>query len=204
MAPKLVTYSKKDHIAWITLNRPENGNSINLAMAQEVAEICAQINGDEEVYLAVISGAGHFFCTGGDAPQLICPADDSGSAVRFTPAEAIGRIDRPTLAAINGDALGMGLEIALACDMRLSSKKARLGLPQIIEGQIPMDGGTQRLTRIVGKAKALELLLTGEIIDASAAYEIGLVNKIFPPASLMTEVAQGHGLASGSGVTAGG
>jgi enoyl-CoA hydratase len=176
MTTSPVLYTKKDHVGWITLNRPEAGNRVDLVMAQEVAAICAQINGDEEVYLAVITGAGDFFCCGGDTAQLVHAADSGGSPPKFTPAEAIGRIDRPTLAALNGDALGIGLEIALACDIRLASDKAHLGLPQITEGQIPIDGGTQRLARIVGKSKALEMVLTGEIIDAPAAYEMGLVN----------------------------
>jgi enoyl-CoA hydratase len=179
MAGNLVLFHKKDHIGYVTLNSPETGNRLSLEMIQELAEVCAQINGDEDVYLAVITGAGEVFCSGegGD----VTPG-------RYSAAEAAAGIDRPTLAALNGDAIGDGLELALACDLRISSKKARMGLPQITRGRIPLDGGTQRLSRIVGKGKALEIVLTGEIIDAQAAFEIGLVNKVVGGDTLNTEV----------------
>jgi enoyl-CoA hydratase len=102
--------------------------------------------------------------------------------------EAIAAINQPTIAAINGDAIGEGLEIALSCDLRIASGKARFGLPQIIERRIPMNGGTQRLPRIVGKGKALEMVLTGEIIDARTAFEVGLVNKVVDHDNLQSEV----------------
>jgi enoyl-CoA hydratase len=105
----------------------------------------------------------------------------------MSPAEAIAGIDRPTIAALNGDAFGQGLELALACDIRIAASEVKLGLPQILEGHIPVDGGTQRLARIVGKGKALEMVLTGEIIDAQEALEIGLVNRVFSRDDLVAE-----------------
>ncbi len=95
-------------------------------------------------------------------------------------AAAVASIDRPVIAAINGDALGQGLELALSCDIRLASDRARFGFPQVASGLIPMDGGTQRLPRLVGKGKALELILTAETISAEEAFEIGLVSKVVP------------------------
>jgi enoyl-CoA hydratase/carnithine racemase len=188
MARKVILYSKKDHVGWITLNRPEEGNRIDLPMAQELADVCSQMNGDEDVYLAVISGTGEAFCAGGDIQQLVRAGDSDGLPSKYSPAEAVASIDRPTLAAIDGEAVGEGLELALACDLRIASDKAWFGLPQIKDGRIPMDGGTQRLSRIVGKGKALEMVLTGDIIDAPAALEIGLVNRIVNRESLISEV----------------
>lgn len=188
MAKKLILYTAKDHIGWITLNRPEDGNRTDPPMAQELAEICAQINGDEDIYLAVITGAGNNFCRGGEVRQTASTGDSDSLPVKYSPAEAVASVDRPTLAAIDGEAVGEGMELALACDLRIASDQARLGLPQITKGQIPVDGGTQRLPRLVGKGKALEMVLTGAIIDARTALEIGLVNRVVEQDRLIPEV----------------
>jgi enoyl-CoA hydratase/carnithine racemase len=182
MAEQSVLYNKKDHIGWIILNRPQTGNRFDLVMAKELAEICVQINGDQDVYAVFLTGAGTAFCTGGDfsLPEV--------NVSRVSPSEAIAALNSPIIAVVNGDAIGLGLELALACDLRLAADTARLGLPEIIEGQIPMNGGTQRLSRIVGKGKALEMVLTGEIMDAQAAFEIGLVNKVVKTIDLNSEV----------------
>jgi enoyl-CoA hydratase/carnithine racemase len=103
-------------------------------------------------------------------------------------AEPIARMDRPVIAAIQGDALGQGLEMVLACDIRIATEISRFGLPQIREGLIPWNGGTQRLARLVGRGKALEMIFAGETIDAREAYRVGLVNKILPPQELMSTV----------------
>ncbi len=169
-----IVYSQKDHIACVALSRPDEGNTVNSLMSQELGEVCDRINQDDGVYVVVITGAGGTFCAGGE--------DISGG-----PAVAIAGIDRPVIAAINGDALGEGLEIALSCDIRLASNNARLGLPQVTRGRIPLDGGTQRLPRIVGRGKALELLLTGDIITAEDALEMGLVSRVLPPEVLEKE-----------------
>jgi enoyl-CoA hydratase len=188
MPENVILYDKRDHIGYIKLNSPETGNRINLTMAQELAEVCSQANGDENVYLVILTGSGESFCSGGDEEQLINSSGDEGVSHIISPAEAVAAIDRPTLAVINGDAIGSGLELALACDLRMASDRSHFGLPQITMGGIPMDGGTQRLSRIVGKGQALELVLTGDIIDARAALEIGLVNKVISHDSLIQEV----------------
>ncbi len=171
-----VLYTKKGHIARITLNRPDAGNKLDAAMAAGLAEACARAARDDDIYVVVLTGAGKVFCNGGDlTPDLPHPA------------EAIAAIDRPVIAAINGDAIGAGLELALAADIRLATENTRLSLPQLSQGQIPSGGGTQRLPRIVGRGKALELILTGEEITAAAALEIGLVSRVVPPEKMAGE-----------------
>jgi enoyl-CoA hydratase/carnithine racemase len=187
MPNSLVLYSKKDHVGYVTLNHPENGNRIGLPMAQELTEICQQLNQDEEVYVVMLTGAGEAFCLGGDEKALINLEEKENLPPKFSPSEIIAGLDRPVLAALNGDTLGRGLELALACDIRIASDKAKLGLPQITEGYIPVDGGTQRLSRIAGKAKALEMVLTGEVIRATEALEVGLVNKVVSSENLASE-----------------
>lgn len=175
-----IIYTKKDHVAHITLNRPEVGNIINRQLAQEVEDACCQVNQDDDIYVVVITGAGDkAFCGGSELEDL-----NSACSV----ARAVASVDQPVIAAINGDALGQGLELALSCDIRLASDKAQFGLPQVAQGRIPVDGGTQRLPRIVGKGKALELVLTAEIISANEAFEIGLVHKVVPEKDLASEV----------------
>ena len=174
-----VIYTKKDRIAYITLNRPEANNIINQQLAQELADVCRQINQDNDIYVVIITGAGdRAFCEGSELEQ-VSPA--------YNIAAAIASIDQPVIAAINGDALGPGLELALSCDIRLASDKARFSFPQVAMGIIPMYGGTQRLPRIVGKGKALELILTAETINADEAFRIGLVNKVMAKEELASE-----------------
>jgi len=192
-----IIYTKKDHIAHITLNRPEVENIINQQLAQELEEVCRGINQDDNIYVVVITGAGdRVFCGGSELERLI-QAGNTGeisslklkdSGTKYSVATAIASIDRPVIAAINGDALGQGLELVLSCDIRLASARARLGFPQVALGLIPMDGGTQRLPRLVGRSKALELILTAETISAEQALEIGLVSKVVPQENLASEV----------------
>ncbi len=168
-------YNKKDHVAYITLNRPEVDNILNQQLAQEIDDICSRINQDDDIYVVVITGAGdRAFCCGSEGKTDV--------------ATSIASIDCPVLAGINGDALGEGLEMALSCDIRLASDKARFGLPQVAAGLIPMNGGTQRLPRLIGKGKALELILTAETINANEALETGLVSKVIPQENLVSEV----------------
>jgi len=175
MPGKTVIYHKKEHIARITLNRAASGNRLNEAMAGELVDICYRINREDDVYVVILTGAGDVFCAGGEPDGL-----------PYLPAQAIAEIDRPVIAAINGDALGEGLELALSCDIRIAADKARFGLPQITGGMIPGDGGTQRLPRIVGQGKALELLFTGEAVNAAEALATGLVSRVVSGSALMS------------------
>jgi enoyl-CoA hydratase len=172
-----VQYIKTGHIGYITFNQTDAG------LASELAEISAAINGDEEIYAVVVRADGHFFR---DAAYLANTEENEVSIAR--PAASLGEITRPTVAALNGDVIGAGLEIALACDMRIAVENARFGMPQIKFGRIPTDGGTQRLARLVGKGKAMEMILTGELIGASEAIDIGLVNKVVKSESLASEI----------------
>jgi len=170
-----VTFATKDNVAWITLDRPEAQNRITQVMVEELEGICDKINQDSSIYVVILTGSGSVFCAGAEGGNPV------GAAA------AIARVCPPVIAAINGDALGPGLELALAGDIRLAAGHARLGLPQVASGLIPVDGGTQRLARIVGRGKALELTLTASIITASEALEIGLVSKVVPGEKLMAD-----------------
>ena len=172
-----VIYTKEDHIAYLTLNRPEADNAINQQLAQELETICSQIDQDDDIYVIIVTGAGNkAFCGGGELASL-----ESSS---YGAATAIAGLSQPVIAVINGHALGQGLELALSCDIRLASEKAKFNLPQVAKGLIPRDGGTQRLSRIVGKGKALELILTADVIDAEEALAIGLVNRVMAQGEL--------------------
>jgi enoyl-CoA hydratase len=174
-----IIYTQKDHIAHLTLNRPELNNIINQQLVQELEDVCHQINQDNDIYVVIITGAGDkAFCGGSELDQEI---------TSYSPTTAIASLSQPVIAAINGDALGQGLELALSCDIRLASDKAKFSFPQVAKGLIPIDGGTQRLPRIVGKGKALELILTAETIDANEALAIGLVNKVIAKEELAAE-----------------
>ena len=171
-----VGYTKRDRIARITLNRPDADNVINQQLAQELMEVCSLINGDNDIYVVIIGAAGNgAFCAGSELElqlqdgNIITDSYHSALAQLNVP-QAVADIDRPVLAAVNGDALGQGLELVLGCDVRLASSTARFGLPQVTSGIMPLAGGTQRLPRLIGRGKALEMILTAEIIDAEAKY----------------------------------
>ncbi|MFC2051193.1 enoyl-CoA hydratase/isomerase family protein [Chloroflexota bacterium] len=188
-----IIYTRKDHIAYLTINCPEADNVINLQLAQEMQEVCCGINQDDNIYVVVITGAGDkVFCGGSELERLL----QAGNTVSNLQPSAlagvkvvtsIASIDRPVIAAVNGDAWGVGLEVALSCDIRLVSQQARFGFPEVASGLIPMGGGTQRLPRIIGRAKALELILTAETISAEEALEIGLVSQVVAQESLASE-----------------
>jgi len=171
-----IVYESKDHISWITINRPEAGNTITLELAQEIKDICSKINEDDDVYVVVIIGAGE---------KVFCGGMEGETSTNV--ATAIASINKPVIAAVNGYAIGEGFELVLSCDIRIASDTASFKLPQIASGTIPMNGGTQRLPRLIGKGKAIELILTGETIDAAEAFNIGLVSKVVPYQELEKE-----------------
>lgn len=169
VAYKNILYEKKGKIGYLTLNRPDFGNSVNRVMADELKLCCQTTSQDEDVWVVVLTGMGDTFCTSADAED---------SSIPKIAADAIAGLKTPVIAAINGDALGAGLELTLACDLRFSVDSARFGITDVSNGCIPSGGGTQRLPRIVGKGKALEMVLTAMLIDCEEAYRIGLVNQI--------------------------
>jgi enoyl-CoA hydratase/carnithine racemase len=182
MPYRTIKYLKKGHVARITLNRPAAGNAVNRLMAQEIDEVFGRMKGDGRIYTVIVTGAGDAFCKFGEGERGEIPPTGA--------AEIIARYGRPVIAAINGDAIGEGLEIALSCDIRIASDRARFGLTQLAYGRIPADGGTQRLPRIVGRGKALELLLTADIVTAAEALEMGLVSKVVAPEALEKEAEE--------------
>lgn len=180
-----IIYQVARGIATITLNRPRANNTINVSLAQELADTCSFISQDDSVRVVILTGAGKVFSAGTDLSpgRRASPASTLPRA-----ADTLSRLRCPVIAAINGDATGQGLELALAADIRIAAETARLGLPHIASGIIPWDGGTQRLPRLIGRARALEMLLTGAVVTALEAAAMGLVNRVVPPAELLSIV----------------
>jgi enoyl-CoA hydratase len=178
-------------VAIVTINRPKVLNALNTQTIAELRQVMHVLQQDATIRAIVLTGSGEkSFVAGADINELavLSPAEGkeharSGQAVF----DFIERMGKPVVAAINGFALGGGCELAMACTVRIAADTARLGQPEINLGIIPGYGGSQRLPRLVGKGVALELLLTGEMVSASRAYEIGLVNKVVPAADLLSE-----------------
>ncbi len=189
MAYENLLYEKKDQIGYITFNRPKLLNALNRKTMEELGELLSQAREDAEVRALILTGAGEkAFVAGADINELAqrTPVDGKefsifGQGV-FHMLETLGK---PSIAAINGYALGGGCELALACTIRLASRTAKLGQPEVKLGIIPGYGGSQRLARLCGKGVAHELVLTGEMISADEALRIGLVNHVYEPAELM-------------------
>ena len=186
-----ILYEKKEGIATVTLNRPKSMNALNVQILEELSHVFAEMNGDTEIKVAIITGSAKFFGAGADISEMKDIATPLDAQRYFRTVrkafQKIEEMEKPIIAAVSGLALGGGCEIALACDLRIAAENAVFGLPEIKIGVLPGGGGTQRLPRLVGMTKAKELLYTGEFINAEEAYRIGLVNRIVPLDSLMTE-----------------
>ena len=181
-------YEKKERIAYITLNRPEALNALNPDVIQELSQALTDFRDDSQLLVAIITGAGErAFCAGADIATTIPMLKSMRSEWWRLPATIFRGLDvwKPIIAAINGHALGGGLELALSCDIRIAAEKATFGVPEVTLGLIPGFGGTQRLPRVIPTAIAAEMLLTGRSINAQEAYRIGLVNKVVPLPELM-------------------
>lgn len=194
MVYETIIYEKRGSIACITLNRPRFSHAINARMAEELRDVCTKIGEDEVIKAVIITGAGEeYFSSGSELEGLTRKREglDAGTVAellnRHRVAQYIAQLECPVIAAINGDALGQGLELTLSCDIRLAVEKATLGLEQVSRGIIPWDGGTQRLARIVGRGKAVEMILLGKPIDAFEAQRVGLVSKVVPSQELMSQ-----------------
>src|SRR5579863_8835426 len=184
-----IIYEKKDAIAYITFNRPKVLNALNRKTVEELHEALLDARGDESVRVLILTGAGEkAFVAGADINELAQQTPVNGKEFSifgqgvFHLLETMGK---PSICAINGFALGGGCELALSCTIRIASKTAKLGQPEVKLGIIPGYGGTQRLSRLVGKGMTHELCLTGEMISAEEALRIGLVNHIYEPAELL-------------------
>jgi enoyl-CoA hydratase len=185
---------KSEGIATITLNRPDALNAWSTELAQEFSEAMEDVRNDESVKVIIITGAGEkAFSAGADIKAMkgmTALKARELSNMGYKICNAIEAIEKPVIAAINGYALGGGMEVSMACDFRVASDKARMGQTEINIGLIPGWGGTQRLTRLVGKARAKELVYTGKIINADTAHQWGLVNMVVTATELMTAVRQ--------------
>src|SRR6267378_6334619 len=182
----------RDGIARITINRPEKLNALDRQTMQEIDGAVAAAGEDPSVGVLIVTGAGErAFVAGADIGELSSQTPVEGTAYARAGQAVLNRLERlgkPSIAAINGYALGGGLELAMACTLRLAAESARLGQPEVALGIIPGYGGTQRLARLIGAGRALDLILTGEPIDAREAHRLGLVNRVVPGIELAAAV----------------
>jgi enoyl-CoA hydratase len=183
-----VLYESHGGIARLTINRPEKLNALDRQTMVEIDQAVAAAGGDASVGVLIVTGAGEkAFVAGADISELASQTPVEGAAYARRGQDVLDRLERlgkPSIAAINGYALGGGLELAMACTLRLAAETAKLGQPEVALGIIPGYGGTQRLSRLVGAGRALEMLLSGDPIDAREAHRIGLVNRVVPQAEL--------------------
>jgi enoyl-CoA hydratase len=191
---KYIIYEKSEGIATITLNRPEALNAISKEVIDEVLQALEDVKNDENVRVVVLTGAGEkAFSAGADIKEMKDFNALKGRELSLRGerlCRALENLEKPVIAAINGYALGGGLEVAMACDLRIASERARMGQTEINIGLIPGWGGTQRLTRLIGRTKAKELIFTGKMIDAKTAEQLGIVNMVFPAEEFREKVRQ--------------
>jgi enoyl-CoA hydratase/carnithine racemase len=206
MGYKTIILEKRSGMAILTFNRPETLNAMNVDMSEETADAIDEISRDESTRVIIITGAGKGFCSGADVREELARIADMQEELRETTEGGPGTIferimqgkptiltipprlrsmDKPVIGAINGIAAGGGFSIALACDLRIASEKAKFSMAFILRGLIPDCGGTFFLPKLIGSARACELVFTGDIIDANEAERIGLVNNIVPHEKLM-------------------
>jgi enoyl-CoA hydratase len=189
-------------VALLQINRPREKNALNRQLMTELADTLAQLDADEAVGSTVITGGEEIFAAGADIKEM---ADTTAAEMvvidQFETWNRIRAVRKPIVAAVSGFALGGGFELALLCDMIVASETARFGQPEIKLGTMPGAGGTQRLTRAVGKAKAMELILTGKLITAQDALAVGLINSVWPVDRFLAEaLALGQAIAEMSPV----
>ena len=196
MTYQTIRYEAADGVATLTLNRPEVHNAMNDAMRRELTACFEGLVADEAVRVIIVTGAGErAFSAGADIREFVAaqaPTQFREARRRLDFRQVMDRCGQPIIAAIRGYAFGGGLELALACDIRVASSDARLGLTEVDLAIIPGGGGTQRLPRLVGRGRALEMILTGARIDAAEALRIGLVERVVPPGEVL---AAAHTLA---------
>lgn len=172
---------REQHVAVARLNRPAVLNALNAALMNELAGALEQLDEDDDIRVIVVTGNERAFAAGADITEMATASPiDMLLRQRFTQWERIRKLRKPLIAAVNGFCLGGGNELAMVCDMIVAGESARFGQPEINLGIIPGAGGTQRLTKALGKARAMELILTGRMLSASDAYDAGLVTKVVP------------------------
>jgi len=185
MTDELVLFEKEGRLATITLNRPGKLNALTVGMIRQFGQILNAISGDDEISVVIVTGAGKAFSAGADLEFL----HSLGSPAEFRKRlkenwhkhfDAIENMEKLFIAAINGVAIGGGIELALACDIRIAAECANFSMPEIRYGLIPDAGGTNRLPKLIGPARTKELIFSGEPISSSEAHQIGLLNRVFP------------------------
>jgi 2-(1,2-epoxy-1,2-dihydrophenyl)acetyl-CoA isomerase len=204
-----LTFTIADGVARITLNRPERMNAFTFEMIDAWAEALRHCRTDDAVKVIVVTGAGKAFCSGGDIVEMVDRVDQTPEQRKNEIFQRVQRIplaledlDKPVIAVVNGVATGAGLDLALMCDLRFAAKSARFAETYLKVGLVPGAGGTHFLPRLVGPAKALEMFLTADFVDADEAVRLGIVNRIFPDETLhaeiekiVTKIAEGPGWA---------
>jgi enoyl-CoA hydratase len=192
MEYKNILLDIKEHIAVVTLNRPDKLNALNHETLVELKDVFERLKSDENVFVIIITGSGEkAFVAGADISEINKLNMLEGKVFAEFGQEVfsvIEKFDKPVIAAVNGFALGGGCELALSCHIRLASDNAKFGQPEVNLGIIPGYGGTQRLARLINSGRAMEMILTADLIDANEAFRIGLVNKVFPQIDLMNKV----------------
>lgn len=195
MAYQNILSEIRAQVLYVTINREQKLNALNKETLTELADVIAFAASSDEVRAVLLTGAGEkAFVAGADISEFAAYSGEQGEALarngQNTVFDAIENCPKPVIAAINGFALGGGLELAMACHIRVASENARLGLPEVSLGLIPGYGGTQRLTQLVGKGRAIEMITTADMITAAHAEKIGLVNYTVPAAELLPKVEE--------------
>jgi enoyl-CoA hydratase/carnithine racemase len=193
MTYETLLVERQNRIAYVTLNRPAALNALSTALRRDLRDFFTAARDDDDIRVAVVTGAGRAFCAGADIKEWQEPTsviEDREARRRLNFWEAMRHCTFPIIAAINGYALGGGCELAMCCDIRIASDLAQLGLTEVTLGIIPGGGGTQRLPRLVGRGKALELILSGKRIEAQEALRLGLVEQVVPQEHLMATVEE--------------
>jgi len=183
-----IVVEKEGPIGIVTLNRPQQLNALSYSLVRELATAMEALDQEAEIRVMILTGGGKVFAAGADIKEMVDagPFDERVQG-RLAFRDRFNRITKPIIAAVSGYALGGGCELAMSCDIIIASESARFGQPEVNLGAIPGSGGTQRLTRAVGKYRAMEMVLTGEFIDANEAHRLGLVNRVVPVELLLEE-----------------
>ncbi len=195
MQKKYLKIKIQDKIAWISINREEKLNALNISMLEEIRKNLIDIRENKEIFVVVFLGSGDkAFIAGADISEFSKYGKNKGLELAKKGQEnvldLIENFPKPIIAGINGYALGGGLELAMACHLRVAVNTAKLGLPEVSLGLIPGYGGTQRLTKLVGKTNAIEMILSGEMIDSEKAYALRLVNKVVKRENLIDSISE--------------